>query len=266
MKNTIISKIKSKYCAEAILDYFDYNFKLKLFRYSKAFQKKYGITIKDYKLKYIEKLAKLKNEKEFLEKIKSFDVLHLIKIKPKNFFLFNSIKCFYDSKDSFRGRIRSEIRGLEGNYFGNEGFQIYGIIENKLIGAIEGPPKTSYENGFFIFEIIIDEDYPFQFGKFYIKTKIFHPNIGEDGLVSLDIFGKEWTLSLTFRTCVLSVQSLLDSPNPYNYLNEKAAQLYKENKYQYEKTVKYYVKKYANFLVFEDELKKYKLNIEHFEI
>ena len=47
-----------------------------------------------------------------------------------------------------------------------EGIQIYGIIDNKYIGAIESPPKTSYEKGFFLFEII--KKYPYSIeNKFY---------------------------------------------------------------------------------------------------
>ena len=30
---------------------------------------------------------------------------------------------------------------------------MYGIIDNKYIGVIESPPKTSYEKWFFLFEI-----------------------------------------------------------------------------------------------------------------
>ena len=137
---------------------------------------------------------------------------------------FDPIPHYWDDL-YINGRILPEWKKLKNNILDNEGFQIYGIKGNKLIGVIEGPPGTSYENWFFLFEIIISKDYPFNFGQFYFKTKIFHPNIGEDGLVSLDIF-KEWTPALTFRTVVLSVQSVLDNPNPDDFLNEKASKLY----------------------------------------
>ena len=119
----------------------------------------------------------------------------------------------------------------------------------------------------FLFEVIISKNYPFDFGQFYFKTKMFHPNIdSNNGIVSLDIFEDEWCPALSFRTAILSVQSLLNSPNPDIYLNQNAAKLYKENINKYEETVKDYVKKYSNIFIFEDELSKYKFKIEHIEM
>ena len=43
-------------------------------------------------------------------------------------------------------------------------------------------------------------------------SKIFHPNVGEDGFVSVDIFHNMWTISLTTSSIILSIQSLLDTP------------------------------------------------------
>ena len=43
------------------------------------------------------------------------------------------------------------------------------------------------------------------------------------------------------------VKSLLFDPNPYSFLNGNAAILYKENKSEYEKTVRNYTSKIANF-------------------
>ena len=205
------------------------------------------------------------NRKDFIKKVKDYDKLNLIKYEAENFVLLNSIKPIFEPTPNYwnhgviQGRFLPELKNLNINYLSNEGFQIYGIIGNKLIGVLEGPSGTSYEKGFFLFEIMISQNYPFIFGKFYFKTKIFHPNIDESGLVSLDIFQAQWTPALVLEKCILSVQSLLDSPNPYDFLNEEAAKLYRENKIKYEKTVKEYTSKYANFITFENELSKYNL-------
>jgi len=46
---------------------------------------------------------------------------------------------------------------------------------------------------------------------------------------------------------IISVQSLLDDPNPDDFVNEEAAKLYKDNLSEYEKTVRKYTSEFANF-------------------
>ena len=103
----------------------------------------------------------------------------------------NSIEPIFKEKDwtgenYSRKRFLKEFMDLQKDLL-YEGFQIYGIKNNKCIGVIEGPPQTPYEKGFFLFEIILRKDYPFNVGRFYFITKIFHPNIGEGGLLSIYI-------------------------------------------------------------------------------
>lgn len=46
-------------------------------------------------------------------------------------------------------------------------------------------------------------------------TRIWHPNVSsQTGLICLDILDKQWAASLTLRTVLLSVQSLLCTPEP----------------------------------------------------
>ncbi len=58
------------------------------------------------------------------------------------------------------------------------------------------------------------------------------------------------------------VKSLLFDPNPYSFLNGNAAILYKENKSEYEKTVRNYTSKIANFETVQNELKKINFKME----
>ena len=233
--------------------------------------------INDIKIKLVPNQLKGKkvikeNHEDVLEKYKKIDRLGLIKYKSEHFILVNSIEPILKEKD-WTGEARSIKRFLKefedlpkGSY---EGFQIYGIKNNKCIGVIEGPPQTPYEKGFFLFEIMLRKDYPFGIGRFYFITKIFHPNIGEDGLLSIYIYASSinrFDLSnpaLTLGKVVQSIQSVLDDPNPDDFLNEKAAKLYKENRKKYEETAKEYTLKYATFLNLENDLSKYKFNIKH---
>ena len=143
-----------------------------------------------------------------------------------------------------------------------EGFQIFGLIENVIYGVLQGPPKTSYENGFFKFMITYSNDRPFKSPKFYFKTKIFHPNIDQYGLVSVDKLQDNWSPALTLNIIIIYIQSLLDDPNPDDFVNEEAAKLYKGNRLEYEKTVRKYTSEFANFERVQNDLKELDYKME----
>ena len=77
------------------------------------------------------------------------------------------------------------------------GYQIFSFIGQTAIGMMEGPPNTPYENGYFLFKFCINDNFPFSPPKFYFISNIFHPNISENGYVSVDIFERnQWTPAL----------------------------------------------------------------------
>ena len=64
---------------------------------------------------------------------------------------------------------------------------------------------------------------------------------------------------------IIAVQSLLDDPNPDDWYNAGAAELYRKNRVEYEETVKRYTSQYASFINLQNELSKYNLNFKHIE-
>ena len=54
---------------------------------------------------------------------------------------------------------------------------------------------------------------------------------------------------------IYSIQSLLDEPNPNDFLNETAAYLYKRDRKDYNETVKEYTTKFANYSRFLENIK-----------
>ena len=132
--------------------------------------------INDIKMKLEQEKSNRNKEQNILDEYKKIDKLGLIKYESKNFILINSIDNIYKS-DIFYGfnkqRLLTDLNDLKKMNPIIEGIQIYGIIDNKCIGVIEGVPKTSYEKGFFLFEIIIDKNYPFPGSKLILKLKFF---------------------------------------------------------------------------------------------
>ena len=146
--------------------------------------------------------------------------------------------------------------------FNIEGFQIFSLINDTLIGVLEGPPNTAYEDGYFLFQKKFPLDYVFKPPEFIFITDIFHPNIF-NGKVSVDILMNQWSpAQCCFDKIIFSIQSLLDDPNPDDFINENAAKLYKEDKNDYDKTVREYTSLYANYSKFLEDTKKLNIKIK----
>ncbi|XP_002168321.2 ubiquitin-conjugating enzyme E2-22 kDa [Hydra vulgaris] len=122
-----------------------------------------------------------------------------------------------------------------------------GASFTKLKGEIVGPPDTPYENGRFKLDINIPETYPFNPPKIKFLTKIWHPNISSvTGAICLDVLKDQWAAAMTLRTVLLSIQSLLASPEPDDPQDAVVAQQYKEQHEVFLKTAKHWTITYAN--------------------
>ena len=179
-----------------------------------------------------------------------------LKIKPTKMVLKNNLDIIYQSsiKGSSMNRIIKEI--INCNNVQYEEFQLFGFIDDKVYGVLEGLPNTPFENGFFQFTMIYTDDYPFKPPKLYFKTPMFHPNIDENGLINLKMLQNEWSPSSLISKIIYSVQLVLDEPKPNGIAFLYADELYKKDKNEYEKIVREYTAKYANFDTVQNELKK----------
>jgi ubiquitin-protein ligase len=91
-----------------------------------------------------------------------------------------------------------------------------------------GPKESPYEEGVNTVSIQIPKEYPHRAPHMKFVNRIYHPNIGSDGSICLDILKDNWRPIYTLRTTLMSIISLLSDPNPDSPLNGDAAKMYKD--------------------------------------
>ncbi|KYO23528.1 ubiquitin-conjugating enzyme E2 S [Alligator mississippiensis] len=99
--------------------------------------------------------------------------------------------------------------------------------------TIEGPEGTPYAGGVFRMKLILGKDFPAAPPKGYFLTKIFHPNVGANGEICVNVLKKDWKAELGIRHVLLTIKCLLIHPNPESALNEEAGRLLLENYDEY---------------------------------
>jgi len=123
-----------------------------------------------------------------------------------------------------------------------EGFTVHLLNENLFEWevAIFGPPNTLYEGGYFKSIIKFPPDYPYQPPTVRFSTKMWHPNIYENGDVCISILhppiddptntelpSEKWNPAQNVRTVMMSIISLLNEPNTFSPANVDASVMYR---------------------------------------
>lgn len=97
--------------------------------------------------------------------------------------------------------------------------------------SITGPVGTPYENGVFRMKLVMDASFPTTPPKGWFITKIFHPNVAENGAICVNTLKRDWKPTHGLEHVLTVVKCLLIHPNPASALNEEAGKLLLE---QYE--------------------------------
>lgn len=96
-------------------------------------------------------------------------------------------------------------------------------------------------------DIVVPEGYPFQPIKMKFITRVYHPNISsQSGAICLDILKDQWSPVLTLKSTLMSLRSLLCSPEPNDPQDAEVAKHYLRDKNDFEKTARYWTEIYAN--------------------
>lgn len=115
-----------------------------------------------------------------------------------------------------------------------------------LKGTFRGPPDTPYAGGKFTVDIHISSDYPFRAPKMKFDTKVYHPNISsQTGAICLDILKDQWSPILTIKSALISVQSLLECPEPSDPQDAEVAKHFLSDREGFNNTARYWTETYA---------------------
>ncbi|ETS63765.1 hypothetical protein PaG_02083 [Moesziomyces aphidis] len=144
-------------------------------------------------------------------------------------------------------RINKEINDCKNDKA--SGIQVSLIDDSPfhLVGTFPGPENSPYEKGTFDVDIVVPEGYPFQPIKMKFITRVYHPNISsQSGAICLDILKDQWSPVLTLKSTLMSLRSLLCSPEPNDPQDAEVAKHYRRDKDDFEKTARYWTEIYAN--------------------
>lgn len=131
-------------------------------------------------------------------------------------------------------RLMGEIRHLVKTP--PEGIQYVESDENSVSevhAIISGPEETPFVGGNFRIKLIISSDYPNSPPKGYFLTKIFHPNVANNGDICVNTLKKDWTPDVTLTHVLQVIRCLLIVPFPESSLNDEAGKLFMESYEEY---------------------------------
>ena len=103
---------------------------------------------------------------------------------------------------------------------------------------LEGPKTSPYEGFHYFIQLKFTTKYPFKAPSVSFITPIYHPNISHDGSICVTAFSSDWTPAYTSKIIVEDIlPSLLTSPNPFSPLNTTAANLYINDREEYDRQI-----------------------------
>jgi len=124
-----------------------------------------------------------------------------------------------------------------------EGIQSRLVNEDNIFEwevALFGPPDTLYQGGYFKANMKFPADYPYSPPSVRFITKVWHPNVYENGDLCISILHppvddpqsgelpcERWNPTQNVRTILLSVVSLLNEPNTFSPANVDASVMYR---------------------------------------
>jgi ubiquitin-protein ligase/Mg-chelatase subunit ChlD len=132
-------------------------------------------------------------------------------------------------------RMAVELRALQtgGKAQGIVSIDSTNTMALKMV--IKGLPDGVYANSFLLVEVTVPAEYPFRAPKVTVKSTIYHPQVNTGDVC--DPTRSSWSPSQSITTAVAAVRTLLDKPDLDSAINTAAANMYRDNRTQYDTNV-----------------------------
>jgi len=158
--------------------------------------------------------------------------------------------------------LRKQLRDLTRNPV--DGFSAGLVDECNIFEwqvSVMGPPDTLYEGGFFNCILKFPKDYPNSPPEARFTSDMWHPNVYKDGRVCISILhnpgddptgyedaSERWSPVHTVETIMISIISMLSSPNDESAANIDAAKDWRDNREEFKRKVARIVRKSQEML------------------
>ena len=118
-----------------------------------------------------------------------------------------------------------------------EGIKIIVNEENitDIQAELMGPVGTPFEGGVFRLKLVLSSDFPASPPKGFFLTKIFHPNIANNGDICVNTLKKDWKSTHGITHILRVIRCLLIVPFPESALNAEASKMFLESYEDYAK-------------------------------
>jgi ubiquitin-conjugating enzyme E2 L3 len=108
------------------------------------------------------------------------------------------------------------------------------------------PDSAPYNKGAFRIDLVFPPEYPFKPPKVTFRTKIYHPNVDENGQVCLPIVAVEnWKPATKTDQVIQALVGLINRPEPDHPLRGDLAEEYTRDKKKFMKNAEEFTKKHS---------------------
>jgi len=108
------------------------------------------------------------------------------------------------------------------------------------------PENSPYNKGAWRIDIVFPAEYPFKPPKISFRTKIYHPNIDENGQVCLPIISAEnWKATTKTDRVIQALVTLVNDPEPEHPLRADLAEEYTKDRKKFLKNAEEFTRKHS---------------------